>query len=224
MDLILHTADIDKDVKSLEKVLSSDVKTVELDFVMTKDAVPVWTHSILPTQLYNYKSAKNNEMLTLFDVLDINNHRKKLMLDMKYIPGYILYSDEFNKLLEYLNLYDEMQIQSLDLTLIKKLKDGSYSNFEIGFIINVLSKGFVNNIRKLPNIDFMAVSSELWEKNDGSYINKCKKLYPDVKKYAWTWATREETEERINNFINKEANGIITAKPSFVRSLMNQKR
>lgn len=224
MELILHTADINKDALSLEKALCSDVDTVELDFVMTKDAIPVWTHNLFPTSLYKFHSQKNQDMLTLFEVLDINNHRKKLMLDIKYIPGYIMQSEDFKKLFNYLNSYDEMQIQSLDLNLIKNLKSLNYSNFEIGFIINVLSKGFVNKFQNLPNIDFMAISSELWEKNSGSYVSKCNSLYPNVKKYAWTWSTRDETEKRIINFINNNADGIITSDPSFVRSLINKKR
>ena len=224
MEIILHTADISKNIKSLNSALSSNVNAVELDFVMTKDGIPVWTHDIFPTQLHNYESSKNKDMLTLYDVLDINNHRVKLMLDLKYIPSPILKSTKFKKLLEYLSSYDEMQIQSLDLNFIKMLKEYNYPNIEIGFIINVLSQGFINNVKKLNNIDFMAISSELWEKHCGSYIEKCKSLYPNIKKYAWTWATREETEERIKNFLDKNTDGIITEKPSFVRTLINSRQ
>lgn len=223
-ETILHTAGVNKDMKSLNSLLSSNTDTVELDFVMTRDGIPVWTHGLFPTQFNNFDSKTNRDMLTLYDVLDINNHRRKLMLDLKYIPGYILKSSKFNKLIEYLNSYDKMLIQSLDLNLLQKLKEYNYSNFEIGFIINVLSKGFIDSIKKISNLDFMAISSELWEKNNGAFIEKCKTLYPNIKKYAWTWATREETEDRINNFIDKGANGIITDKPSFVRALINNRK
>ena len=60
MEIILHTADISKNMKSLNSALSSNVNAVELDFVMTKDGIPVWTHDIFPTQLHNYESSKNN--------------------------------------------------------------------------------------------------------------------------------------------------------------------
>ena len=125
-ETILHTAKLNKDIKSLNKALSSDASSVELDFVMTKDGIPVWTHSILPTQFHSFESSSNKDMLTLYDVLDINNHRRKLMLDLKYIPKSILKSEKFRKLLEYLNTYDEMQIQSLDLSFITKLKEFNY--------------------------------------------------------------------------------------------------
>lgn len=217
MEIILHTADISKDTKSLEKVLNTEATSVEFDFVMTTDGVPVWTHKLFPTQLCDYDSCK----LTLYEVLEMNNHKHKLMLDFKYIPKHILKSNEFNKLLEYLNKYDEIQIQSLDLSFIKKLKESNYSNFEIGLIINVLSKKLINN--KLPNLDFIAISSELWERRNGLYLDKCNTLYPEIKKYAWTWSTREETEERINNFIDKNADGIITDNPVLVKRLIDKR-
>ena len=219
MEIIYHTADMNKDILTLENVFHSGIQTVELDFVMSKDGIPVWTHNILPTQVLNYNSKTIKDYLTLYDVLDLNNHRCKLMLDLKYISKNILNSKEFSKLLNYLNQYDDIQIQSLDLSLINKI---DYSNIEVGLIINVLSKWYINNKMKLPDLDFMSISSELWERKNGIFIEKCNELYPKVKKYGWTWSTREEDEDRINNFINKEADGIITSNPKLVKQLIKK--
>lgn len=221
MEIIYHTADINKDITSLKTVLDSGIETVELDFVMTRDGIPIWAHNMFPTSLLNSKNIKNDQ-LTLFDILDINNHRCKLMLDFKLIPKHILNSSNFSKLLELLNKYDELQIQSLDLSFLKKLKEGNYSNIEIGFIINVLTKWHIDNIKKLQNLDFMSISSELWEEKNGAFIEKSKELYANIKKYAWTWATRIEDEYRIDNFINKKADGIITGVPAYVKTLTNR--
>lgn len=222
MEIIYHTAEIDKNIIELDHVLSSGVPTVELDFAMSSDGVPIWTHNILPTILLDSKSANEKKQLTLFDVLDLNKHRTKLMLDFKYIPKNILNSSRFNNLLETLNKYDEMQIQILDLSFIEKLKNNGYSNIEVGLIINVLTKWYID--KKLPNFDFMSISSELWEKKDGYYIEKCNNLYPNTKKYSWTWFTRTEDEERINNFIDKNTDGIITSNPKLVKTLINKRK
>lgn len=221
MEIIYHTAEIVKNILELEHTLSSGVPTVELDFVMSSDGVPIWTHNILPNQFKDSGFAREKDQLTLFDVLDLNNHRCKLMLDFKYIPKRIQDSIKFYELLGSLNKYDEMQIQSLDLSLVERLKNSSYSNIETGLIINVLTKGYINKKKKLPDVDFLSISSELWEKRNGAYIEKCSNLYPNTKKYAWTWSTRIEDEERINNFIDKNADGIITSNPKLVKTLIN---
>lgn len=221
MEIIYHTADIKKDILTLENVFHSGIQTVELDFVMSKDGIPVWTHDILPTQLLDSSSPRVREQLSIYDVLDLNNHRCKLILDFKYIPKSILNSTEFSKLLDHLKQYDGIKIQSIDLSLIRKLSEENNFNFELGFIINVLTK---HNIRNLSDLDFLSISSELWEKKNGIYIDKCNFMYPETKKYAWTWSTREEDEDRINNFINKNADGIITSSPKLVKRLINNRR
>lgn len=224
MEIIYHTADIDKDIKSLEKVLNSGLETVELDFVMTKDAIPVWTHDLYPTQILKYSSPKLKGTLTLYDILEINNHRCKLMLDIKYVPQSILNSRNFIKLLNTLNQYDEMQIQSLDLNFLNRLIEGNYSNIEKGLIVNVITRSLINvfKVSKIKELDFLALSSELWERNDGKFLEQCVNLYPNIKKYGWTWARRIETEETIQNFINKNADGIMTENPEFVKSMIKK--
>lgn len=225
MEVIYHTSDVDKDISSLENVLNSGISTIELDFVMSNDGVPIWTHDILPTQFLNSTSSKLKNQLTLFDILDINNHRCKLMLDIKYIPSKILNSIDFSKLLNFLNDYDEMQIQSLSLTFLNRLIYGNYPNLEIGLIVNVLTKWYINSMKipRLSNLDFMALSSELWERREGMFLDNCIQLYPNVKKYAWTWSTRIENEDRINNFLDKNADGIITSEPKLVKSLIEKR-
>lgn len=227
MELIYHTADTEKNLLSLVKLFDSDLETIELDFVLSKDGVPVWTHDIYPTTFQDSTSDSLKDCFTIYDVLNLNDKHHKLMLDFKYIPKKYLNSDSFNKLLQHLNNYDisgGMQIHTLDLAFLEKLANGIHPNLEPGLIINFLSKGFINNLHipRIPNIEFMSISSELWERYNGSYIKKCDSLYPNIKKYAWTWDTRIEDEDRINNFINKGADGIITGSPNLVKRLIKK--
>ncbi len=225
MELIYHTSDMVKSLVSLDRLFSSGFSTVELDFTSTVDGKFVWEHDVLPTSILSSKTKSIRERLSLEDVLDINNHRRKLMLDIKYVPRHILYSKDFEKLLEHLNSYDDMQIQSLDLGFLSKLADKKYKNLEPGLILNVITRNYINRlgIPEIPSIGFMAISSELWEEKDGIYIDKCNSLYPDIKKYAWTWDRRIEDEERIQNFLDKGADGIITSSPKLVKSVLLKK-
>lgn len=225
VEIIYHTAEISKDILSLEELFDSGTSDIELDFVFTKDHKPIWTHNLITTQLLDSSADRFKNSLSLFDVLDINNHRCRLLLDIKMVPRKILNSDDYIKLLSIINDYDEIKIQSLDLRFLHMLRNSNFNNIEIGFIINVLTKWFINNYNRkiIPDIDFLAISSELWEKKDGKYIEKCNELYPKFKKYAWTWSTRVESEDRINNFIEKEADGIITSNPEFVKSLIKKR-
>ena len=222
MELIYHTAGMTKTLVSLDRLFNSDLSTIELDLVCTRDGELVWEHDLLPTEILSSKSERIKDKLTLEDILDINDHRHKLMLDIKHVPRHILYSKDFEKVLEHLNSYDEMQMQSLDLGFLSRLD--KYKNIEPGLILNVISRGFINRlgVPEIPNLGFFALSSELWEEKDGIYIAKCDVLYPNVKKYAWTWDKRDEDEERIQNFINK-ADGIITSKPKLVISMILKK-
>jgi glycerophosphoryl diester phosphodiesterase len=223
--IIYHTAGMPKNLVSLDRLVNSGFSTVELDFTSTIDGKFVWEHDILPTSILSSKTKSIRERLSLEDVLDINRHRSKLMLDIKYVPRHILYSKDFEKLLEHLNSYDEMQIQSLDLGFLSKLADKKYKNIEPGLILNVITRGCINElgIPRIPDIGFMAISNELWEEKDGIYIVKCNEKYPDVKKYAWTWDRRIEDEERIQNFLDKGADGIITSSPKLVKSVLLKK-
>jgi glycerophosphoryl diester phosphodiesterase len=222
MKIIYHTADVTKDAENLNTILNSNVETVEIDFVFTEDGVPIWTHEMFPTIISHSTDASKKGQLTLYDVLDINNHRCKFMLDLKFIPRHILYSSKFYELIEKLNAYDEFQIQSLDLTFLTRLKEAHFSNIEVGLIINVLTKWYITTLKKLPNLDFESISSELWERDNGSFIEKCNAIDPNAKKYAWTWASRVEDEYKIDTFINKGADGIITGTPDYVKKLASR--
>ena len=223
MKLIYHTAGMTKTLVSLDRLFNSGLSTIELDLTSTLDGELVWEHDVLPTQMLKSTASSIRDKLTLQDILDINNHRCKLMLDIKCVPRHILHSRGFEKVLEHLNSYDEIQIQSLDLGFLSRLD--KYKNIEPGLILNVISRGFINRlgVPEIPNLGFFAMSSELWEEKDGIYVTKCDVLYPNVKKYAWTWDKRDEDKERIQNFIDKKADGIITSNPKLVKSIILKK-
>lgn len=233
MEIIYHTADIAKTRSSLNKLFNSGVSTIEIDVVMTKDGIPIWTHDTIPTLFLKSNSSKIEDPITLYDVLDINKHSCKLMLDFKYIQRDILNSKKFEALLSTLNAYDEMQIQSLDLAFINKLIYNNYSNIEVGLTVNILTRSFINKLKipKLQNLDFMALSSELWEQRKGKFIDDCNSIYPDIKKYGWIWQWRTkktdgiEDKDTIEAIINNAAAaGIITNNPELVKKRINSSR
>ena len=219
LDVIHHTATIKNDEHSLQKVLStSPADCIELDFILSKDAELFWSHNLL-LQYYSSAYFRKNNYLTLSDVLELNNHRKKLLLDIKYIANNITLLATIAKQLVFISDHDEILIESLDFRFLDYLLSRQYANVEIGLIINVLSKRFAispKTVKKFSNLNFLSISSELWERNHSQYIIRSNVLYPNAKKYAWTWSRRAETPQRINNFIQLEADGIITDRPGLL--------
>lgn len=204
-------------------------RKVEMDFVFTRDSELVWTHNpIVNGRLVNrsyYRDVK--ELLTLEDVLTLLDGNVDLLLEIKYFNGK---KDSLERLIRALELvlkYDkEVSLQSFNAELVKGLlkhKD-SLNDIQIGLIINLFKtllyrKGKADG---LEGIDFLSLSSELWEK--GKFKDDYKlyrELFPSALEYAWTWETiYREDERRINGYIGKGANGIITSNPTLVRSLI----
>lgn len=77
---------------------------------------------------------------------------------------------------------------------------------------------------ELRELDFLALSSELWEwPLVGSDYKLYRYLFSNVKQYAWSWyAVYSETKQRINNYIIKGADGIETKEPQLVRTLLKK--
>lgn len=225
MEYFYHSDGEEKNLKTLYDLLSMGLP-VELDFVMTNDGVLVWTHDIMPTNFLNSESNSIKEFITLEQVLRFNeNYGNKLLLDIKYIPGKYLNSKGFENTLRQLNDYGKISIESLDMRLINKLLNGDFPNIHVGLIINVLSKGYVNplGIPNLINLDFMAISYELWERNNGAYIKNCNSLYPDIKKYGWKWGKNETPEkDALIKFIKYGADGIVTNRHKMLLDLLNE--
>ena len=228
LEIIYHTASIKKDTKTFLELLKTDVETIELDFVLTKDFVPIWTHK----KRINFKCIGNIESknkllknyLTLKDIIKLNNSKKKLLLDFKYINKKILNEKNIKKILSDINQNDNIMIQSINIDFIKYLMIiNDYKNIKKGLIINYFTSYFINekNIVGIKNIDFISLASELWEVKGGSFLKKSEKLFPKAKKYAWTWdAIYKEHMVRLENYKNKKADGIITSTPEKVKNII----
>ena len=232
IDIIYHTASTKKDYDNFHKLLNEDINTIELDFVLTKDLVPIWSHNKKVKMISINSINSNDELLrkylTLSDIFDITNHKKELLLDFKYIDKKILDNSSFDKILDYITSQDNCMIQSVNKDLIKYLiEKNGYNSIRKGLIINYFSSYYYNqnNIGSLENVDFISLASELWEIKRGNFLNNCNYFFPNAKKYAWVWdVLYKETPKKLSNFIEKGADGIITNKPEEVKRLIKEKQ
>lgn len=229
MKIIGHTSHLNKNKGSLQHFLiANPCDTIEMDFRLTSDGKLVWTHDKTVNGRNICKSGyKELRLLTLDDVLEILNGDIALLLHLKGING--VKRKNLTKLLRALEILREYpfisEIESINPNLIRMLlsyrEEISYMN--IGLIINLFTtfryrKG---NISGLEKIDFVSLSSELWEKDNlWDDYKRYRELLPDAREYAWTWEKiYQENDNRIKNYMAKGANGIITSDPSLVRTL-----
>lgn len=226
MEIIGHTSSINKNKNALQHFLIAyPSKKVEMDFILTKDGKLVWTHDlVVDGEIVNRSLySKVNHLLTLEEVLEILNNEIQLLMDIKYFRNSQL--DNLMRELTILNNCQSISIQSFNANLIRsllKLRE-EIPGVDIGLIINLFKTFYYRNgsIKRLEQIDFLSLSSELWEwKNVGEDYKRYRELFPNSKLYAWTWdALYHESGDRIKNYINKQADGIITTEPALVRAL-----
>ena len=233
MDIIAHTASLKPDRKTLLKLKSNlDYTKIELDFRLTKDDELVWSHSPKINGEYisytNYRSLGN--VLTLEDVLEIFNHEKALIIELKGYPKNL--ENRYDILLKCLSslyyYHNLIEVESFNERLIKSLlelqRKGELSFVQYGLIINLFKtflfrKHFSQEYR---NIQFIALSNELfeWPIVGGDY-KIYREVFPQVREYAWSWdAVYKETEKRILNYITKGVDGIATSNPTLVKKLV----
>lgn len=220
MEIIAHTALVNKTEDSLNQLLNNELyDKIELDFIQ-KGPKFIWQH--------NQFSKYDDKALTIDEVLEISNHRKPLLIEMKgSIPKTY---DEYKaliKTLELLNIYDDIQVQRFNQLLIQMLLENrcNFNNIEIGLIINFF-KTFIyrnGNVGILQDSDFISLSSELYEY---PIVGKDNMLYREIFKrakiYAWAWDfLYKENESRTLKYIENNADGIITGDPLLVKKLIN---
>ncbi|MCM1053245.1 MAG: hypothetical protein NC483_04660 [Ruminococcus sp.] len=231
MEIIGHTSFLNKTTSALEHYLiSSSCLKLEMDFVLTKDGKLVWTHSpIFERKIISRTEYKKlSSLITLEEVLEILNGNISILIEIKYFDGFN-YSmiSRLLKALEVLKFYNgEISLQSFNSQLVSQLL--AYKNElscdEIGLIVNLFKvhKYKKENIKLIDEIDFLSLSSELWEwtKIKENYLY-FRNLFPKAREYAWTWELLyKENARRINNYIDKNPDGIITTEPALVRSLI----
>ncbi len=229
MNIIGHTSHLNNNKDALQHFLiGNPCDTVEMDFRLTRDNILVWTHDRLVNGKDVCKSEyKELELLTLEDVLEILNGDKALLLHLKGGNG--VKRKNFDKLLRTLEILKEYpfisEIESINSNLIKMLLSyrEEISYMDIGLIINLFTtfKYRKGNISGLEKLDFISLSSELWENSIvGDDYNRYRELFPSVREYAWTWERiYQENDTRIKNYMAKGADGIITSDTSLVRAL-----
>ena len=228
MDIIGHTAQISKNKQSLKKFLACGCDTLEMDFVLTKDNVLIWSHNPIFNNKFINKSRyyEVNQLMTLEDILELINGDINLILDLKWLDRNLCFDDLLRALEIILRYPAFVSVQSFNQDLIKRLlfyrKEVPFVN--IGLVVN-LFKTFIyrkGNIFGLENLDFLSLSSELWEwPLVGEDYLVYRRLFPKASLYAWTWdSVYSENESRMRNFISKNADGIITADIPLVRKLI----
>lgn len=233
MEVIAHTAIIKKDKEGLTALLENNLYTkIELDFVLTKDYIPVWSHDTKIDGLnIKDKSAKELKfLLTLDEVLEIVNNKKKLLIEIKFPRKDKEFNCKMIEILKKINNIKDIQIQSFDPIFITELLKHRelFPDIEIGLIINFF-KTFnyrKKDITKLKDIDFISLSSELFEfPIVGKDYLIYRKLFSHAKEYAWTWdAVYKDREKRIKNYIECGADGIITLNPQLVKRIIKDSK
>lgn len=229
MEIIGHTANINKTSNALQHFLiANPCDTIEMDFRLTKDNVLVWTHNRLVNGKDVSKSGyKELKLLTIDEVLEILNGDIALLLHLKGVNG--VKRKNFDKLLRTLEILKEYpfisEIESINPDLIKMFLayKEEISYMDIGLIINLFTtyryrKGKIEGLEK---VDFVSLSSELWEKDKvQDDYKRYRELFPNAREYAWTWEKiYQENDTRIKNYMAKGADGIITSDPALVRAL-----
>lgn len=235
MDIIAHTASVVPSRRSLVLLKYHPIYTkIELDFHFTKDGELIWSHSnhmdghlIANT---NYREFSN--VFTLEDVLEVLENSKEILVELKNYPVFL--QKQGCLLLKSLSSlkYCERQVEIesfneyLIATLLELQKSKELESIELGLIINLFKsfkyrKCFPKECR---DISFVALSNELFEwPMVGNDYQLYRKILPHVKEYAWSWdALYKETPRRIENYIAKEVDGIITSKPFLVRELLKK--
>ena len=229
MNIIGHTSHLNNNKNALQHFLiANPCDTVEMDFRLTRDDILVWTHD----RLVNSKDVCKSEykelgLPTLDDVLEILNGDMALLLHLKGVRG--VNNKNIDKLLKALEILKEYplytELESISADFIRRIltykEDLSY--LDIGLIINFFTtfKYRKGNISGLEKLDFVSLSSELWENSIvGDDYNRYRELFPSVREYAWTWERiYQENDTRIKNYMAKGADGIITSDTSLVRAL-----
>lgn len=233
MDIIAHTASVKPYKDALICLINNPFFTkIELDFRFTKDNLLVWSHSdkwegsIIRDSTYHSLSS----ILTIYDVLEILNGTKSLLIEIKGCSKKIEQDAYYlREILPILEVYPSLvEVESFNQCLIRLLlrfkEMGFLKKVSLGLIIN-LFKTFNYRYKLVPEllkIDFVALSNELFEwPIVGNDWQVYRHTLPNVKQYAWSWdALYEETEKRLENYITKGVDGIITSKPELVRKLV----
>lgn len=86
MDIIAHTASLHNTKESLINLRDNDLYTkLELDFILTEDYIPVWSHNNrVSSKLINKSRYSDLKHMTLEHVLDVLNGEKELLNEIKH--------------------------------------------------------------------------------------------------------------------------------------------
>ncbi len=219
--------------------LVKDIDTVELDFRTTKDNQWICSHGmfcggrLIKHQTLNELQSKG--LLTLDDIISMFAFRKNLIVDIKST----LANNECNPAaLESLitslnNSPTAIMAQSFDELLVRSLinlRNSGHldSSTQLGLVLSRMNtkkfkdaNGFFT-IEENDAMDFASISSEMWENTSvGNDYALYRKQFCNAKLYAWTWSPPHlESRERITNFADKGADGVITNNPVKVKQYL----
>ena len=231
MDIIAHTASVHQSKEALKELRDNpDYTKLELDFRLTKDNELVWSHSnkINGRLISNTNYCNLGSVLILEDVLEVLDHIKPILIEIKGKPNERQIYGLVKSLFSLVHYHNKIELESFNSDLIGILldlkKQGVLEFIDYGLIINLFKtfsyrKHFSEQYKE---VSFLALSNELyeWPIVGGDYQIYREQL-PSAKQYAWSWdAVYEETEERILNYIFKGVDGIGTSNPTLVKKLI----
>ncbi len=231
MDIIAHTASVHQSKEALKELRDNpDYTKLELDFRLTKDNELVWSHSnkINGRLISNTNYRNLGSVLILEDVLEVLDHIKPILIEIKGKPNERQIYGLVKSLFSLVHYHNKIELESFNQYLIGILldlkKQGVLEFIDYGLIINLFKtfsyrKHFPEQYKE---VSFLALSNELyeWPIVGGDYQIYREQL-PSAKQYAWSWdAVYEETEERILNYIFKGVDGIGTSNPTLVKKLI----
>lgn len=233
MDIIAHTEEVNQNKQSLINLKNNPFYTkIKIDLRLTKDYQLIWSHDrkINGNMISNTNYADLGEVLTLEDILEIMDHAKPLLLEVKGYSkflqkkAYIILQSLL--ILYYYNNKVELESfhESLIATFLQLQKKGEINFMELGLVINLFTtfkyrSHFPNHLK---GIQFISLANELFEfPIVGQDYQKYRELLTHVRQYAWsTNNIFDETEERIRNYIAKGVDGIVTSYPAMVKRLI----
>ena len=242
MEIVSHRGALDGKAvpvtkERLRKLVRTDcITSIELDFTTTKDMGFVCshgkTHKGKPISEYLTFELRSDGLVTLEDTLDIVNGDKGLLIDFKTSPDSEMeFAEKLFRIINNYEYQDKLMLQSfkqelIELLLKYKKETGVLNDVEIGLIINLFKTFNYRNkqdLGGLTNVDFVSLSSELYEwPIVGEDYKTYRKMLPEAKQYAWTWAPPyTEKDSRIENYSACGVDGIITNDPAKVRRLLS---
>ena len=126
MDIIAHTASVHQSKEALKELRDNpDYTKLELDFRLTKDNELVWSHSnkINGRLISNTNYRNLGSVLILEDVLEVLDHIKPILIEIKGKPNERQIYGLVKSLFSLVHYHNKIELESFNQYLIGILLD-----------------------------------------------------------------------------------------------------